>query len=300
MKATLPMAAFLVASMMAPAGAQEATSTGCPNCGSKDLMIRQLQAEIATLKAAHTAADATAEAATRDAASPGSLTYTVQPGDGLMKIARKHQCKLADLAALNNLDIDSVIHPGQTLRLPAAATAASAGTAARAEPAVARTYTIQDGDTYYSLSRRMKIPLDELMAANPKAKATELYTGRVINLPTAAAAQATSPITESVADVPQAPEQPTSAETAPVEQATASVISVAIEQEISYGAFAKAHQTTVERLNALNGFDLTSATILARGSEVYVPNPPNSPLPTQAGASGDVPPSRGSRVTAQP
>ena len=50
--------------------------------------------------------------------------------------------------------------------------------------------------------------------------------------------------------------------------------SVTIEGEMTYGDFAAKHGTDAERLNALNGLDLTTATVLAKGSELYVPAQP--------------------------
>ena len=43
---------------------------------------------------------------------------------------------------------------------------------------------------------------------------------------------------------------------------------------MTYGEFASKHGTDTERLNALNGLDLTHATVLAKGSELYVPAQP--------------------------
>jgi hypothetical protein len=46
---------------------------------------------------------------------------------------------------------------------------------------------------------------------------------------------------------------------------------IVIEEEMTYGDFAIKHGTDAERLNALNGLDLTPSTVLAKGSELYVP-----------------------------
>lgn len=284
MKATLPLAALLIAALIAKAQAQQGQSAHCPDCGSKDLLIRQMQAEILALKGEQ-AAPAPA-APTRQAAGPDSLSYTVQPGDGLLKIARTTGCTPAELAQANGLTLDSVIHPGQTLKLPegaALAPPAAAQTQVTEEAPKPKTYTIQDGDTYYSLSRRMNIPLDELMAANPKAKATQLYTGRVINLPTATSAAGT-------AEAPPVPVAQQEAEKAPSPEPPSpdKIISVNIEEEISYGAFASKYQTDVQRLNSLNNLDLTSATILAKGSQLYVPVPADpSVVATPQAAAGN-------------
>lgn len=50
--------------------------------------------------------------------------------------------------------------------------------------------------------------------------------------------------------------------------------SVTIEEEMTYAEFAAKHGTTISRLNDLNGLDLTNATVLAKGSELYVPAQP--------------------------
>ena len=39
---------------------------------------------------------------------------------------------------------------------------------------------------------------------------------------------------------------------------------------MTYAEFAAKHGTTVEKLNANNGFDLVGSTILAKGSQIYV------------------------------
>jgi hypothetical protein len=44
-----------------------------------------------------------------------------------------------------------------------------------------------------------------------------------------------------------------------------------IETEMTYASFATQHGTDTGRLNDLNGLDLTDATVLAKGSELYVP-----------------------------
>jgi hypothetical protein len=45
---------------------------------------------------------------------------------------------------------------------------------------------------------------------------------------------------------------------------------VVVERDMTFGEFATLHQTSTERLNELNGLDLSSTTILAKGSEIYL------------------------------
>jgi hypothetical protein len=86
---------------------------------------------------------------------------------------------------------------------------------------------------------------------------------------------------QPAAPAPQpAPTPQTEAATAPVAESSPTpntekkIRSVTIEGEMTYGEFAAKHGTDPDRLNDLNGLDLTHATVLAKGSELYVPAQP--------------------------
>lgn len=66
------------------------------------------------------AAAPTPSATASGAVSPG--TYVVKRGDALSAIASKHGVKLGPLLKANNLKIDSIVHPGATLIIPAGGT----------------------------------------------------------------------------------------------------------------------------------------------------------------------------------
>ena len=298
MKATFSMASLLLALSSPFALAQTELAIAnvegnCPNCSAKQQQILKLKSELAALRGASVqeTAPTTEEppiAPVEEAVAAGDASYTVQPGDGLMKIARKTGCSTEAIAAVNGLTLESVIHPGQVLKLPSGAKTAIASAPATPQQAPApKIYTIQDGDTYYSLSRRLKIPLDELMAANPDAPATRLYTGRKIKLPVAGAEAAIQDSPKATTPAPAAkasstPEPTGTTETvassepeAATEPAPASsekkIVAVTVNEEISYADFASKYGTDIGRLNSLNDLTLTSATILAKGSELYVP-----------------------------
>lgn len=48
----------------------------------------------------------------------GGGTYEVQPGDALIRIARQHGVSLSDLLAANDLEVTSLIFPGDELTIP--------------------------------------------------------------------------------------------------------------------------------------------------------------------------------------
>lgn len=60
----------------------------------------------------------------------------------------------------------------------------------------------------------------------------------------------------------------------PVQETTEEKVhTVVVDAEMTFGEFASKHGTDIKRLNELNGLDLNSATVLAKGSELYVPSP---------------------------
>ena len=52
------------------------------------------------------------------------------------------------------------------------------------------------------------------------------------------------------------------------------VRTLTVEEETTFEQFAAKHGTTTDRLNELNGLDLAAETVLAKGSELYVPGQP--------------------------
>jgi LysM repeat protein len=185
-----------------------------------------------------------------------------------------------------------------------------------AATATAASHKVQQGETYFSISRKTRIPVETLIAANPSIKATALRPGQVIRLTADTAAEpakSPAPIAHTVTAAPTpvdpAPAKPMPApatlpvvskaaeKPAPASQTAAApaetkspiaaeesqsapnnpekkIRSVMIEGEMTYGEFAATHGTDTNRLNDLNGLDLTQTTVLAKGLELYVPAQP--------------------------
>lgn len=218
-------------------------------------------------------------AAVPAAATAAPLVYTVRPGDSLGRISSKTGVSTATLAKLNGLKTSSLLHPNQKLKLPDSPATSGPRAQASATPSSRPTgasYKVQAGDTFFSIARKHNLSTDALIAANPNTKPSALRPGQLVNLTiaepaprpaTAAVAQnlpvsATAPTVQAFQDTPPAP--------APEKK----IRPIMIEGEMTFGDFAAKHGTDAERLNALNGLDLTTATVLAKGSELYVPAQP--------------------------
>jgi LysM repeat protein len=168
-----------------------------------------------------------------------------------------------------------------------------------------KAHTVKQGETYFSISKKYKVSTASLIAANPSVKASAMRPGQVLKIvddnsstttistpvtPSKTAVEKTpAPAAKTTETEPSAPAKPAPA-AAPTAQAQAPAPAaeqedtastpdnklrpVTIDGEMTYGEFASKHGTDAERLNALNGLDLTTATVLAKGSELYVPGAP--------------------------
>jgi LysM repeat protein len=204
-----------------------------------------------------------------------SQTYTVKPGDSLSKIARTQGCSVDALVKANSITLSTVIKPGLKLKIP------GAQHADKPAPAMLESHVIAEGDTFSSISKQYGIPLETLIAANPSLDPKSLKLGQMVSLKSNKVTTSQEPgpnpetppqVTTSASEIP-AKNEPTPAKTGNpgADNVKTRVQSVTIDKEISYGEFAAKYGTDIERLNELNGLTLSSATVLAKGSELYVP-----------------------------
>ena len=234
--------------------------------------------------------------------TPSTDFYRIRPGDTLAKIARSNGTTVAVLAKTNGIKNPGLISVGQKIKIPGKSSdsMASAKKSTSSTPRTKNgTHIVKAGDTFYGIAKDHGLSTDELMAANPGVKASELRAGQEINLsksqavasaPTPALRRAASPApTPQRASAPAAPSPSPSASPAPRKEpahqtqeiasstppaSQPSIRSITVNGEMTYGEFANKHGTDVGRLNDLNGLDLADATLLAKGSELYIPAQP--------------------------
>ncbi|WP_104045293.1 lytic transglycosylase domain-containing protein [Arthrobacter sp. ZGTC412] len=126
------------------------------------------------------------------APSAAGATYTVKPGDTLGAIASKHRVSLANVLSWNNLNMRSIIYPGQKIKVgggSASAPAAPAPVAPLANSSAAApasgSYTIKAGDTLSGIASRHGVKLADLLSANRMNLGTVIYPGYKLALPSA-------------------------------------------------------------------------------------------------------------------
>ena len=107
----------------------------------------------------------------------GTLPYVVQPGDTLYNISLRYNTTVEAILKVNSMINPYCLRVGQILCIPIAPPTpmpCPAGTFA---------YTIQMGDTFYSIAARFHVTVEELIATNPGVNPDNLMPGQRICIP---------------------------------------------------------------------------------------------------------------------
>ena len=123
--------------------------------------------------------------------------YTIASGDTVSRIAAKFGVTVDSVLSANGLSWSSIIYPGQTIAIPAAAPApapaiqlAAAVTPAPAPAPAAPTssYTIKSGDTVSSIAARFGVTTQAVLDANGLTPSSIIYAGKTLTIPAAGGA----------------------------------------------------------------------------------------------------------------
>ena len=245
-------------------------------CAEQELQIAQLEEKIARLSDTPPPSRLNQTAHVSESVmETQSGTYAVKSGDSIERIARKHGTSASALGKLNGIKSDAIIHPGQKLKIPGSTVTAASSVEAPIKND-SRIHTVTSGETFYSISRKYDVSVSALIAANPKVNHNALRIGQKIQIVSAPApiVKKEAPAQKSAASLDSASSIPISNSRTPIEKPKTLTGPIKIEQEITYGEFAKNHHTTTSRLDELNGLELDPSTVLAQGSELYIPAQP--------------------------
>lgn len=119
-----------------------------------------------------------------------SCTYIIQPGDTLGRIATRAGSTVNEIMAMNNITNPNRISPGQEVYLPcdenetaADLPDAPATEGQSASPVTGQQYTVQRGDSLFTIAQRFGTTVADLTAANNLTNPNNLQVGQVLIIP---------------------------------------------------------------------------------------------------------------------
>ncbi|GAB6099043.1 hypothetical protein JCM16358_09220 [Halanaerocella petrolearia] len=100
----------------------------------------------------------------------GTFTYTVQAGDTLYGIADRFNTTVSNILAFNDISDPDMIYPGQELTIPES-------------PPEAIIYTVEQGDTLYSIAQEYGTQVDTIVEFNYLSDPNQIYPGQQLVVP---------------------------------------------------------------------------------------------------------------------
>ncbi|WP_346925478.1 LysM peptidoglycan-binding domain-containing protein [uncultured Arthrobacter sp.] len=200
---------------------------------------------------------ATVPSAFRPAQVSAPAEYTIARGDTISGIAGKFGLDTYAVLKLNGLQANTVIYPGQKIKLDGSAAPAPApapAAPAPSAPAGGSAYTVKPGDTLSAIAARHGVKLSEVFGWNGLNMRSIIRPGQQIKIGGGAAAPAPS------APAPAAPAPSAPAPAAPAPSAPAS------------GSYTIKSGDTLSGIAARNGVklaDILSANRLTMSSIIY-------------------------------
>jgi len=180
-----------------------------------------------------------------------SGSYKVTKGDTFYKIAKEHGMSLSSLSAANPGLDPSKLQIGQTVRLNK-----SASTVKTTRPTATKTVKAKPAKKSQPTNRAYK-PLPKVVRETPAPRVEPSKPKQPLKSITPAA----------IPNLATAPD-PTESY---VNQSGKIARTVPVSHEMTYGAFADRHGTSIKVLNTLNGLNLPADEPMAAGSELFIP-----------------------------
>lgn len=197
--------------------------------------------------------------ALRPAQTAVPAKYTIARGDTISAVAGKFGLSTNAVLALNNLQANTIIYPGQTIKLPGSGSAPAApAAAAPAAPAAApsgASYTVKSGDTLGAIAARHNVSLSDVFAWNNLSNRSIIYPGQKVKV---GAGSAPAPAAAPAAAAPVASTSP-----------AATTGSYTIKSGDTLSAIASRHGVSLGNLLAANR--INASTIIYPGSKLTIP-----------------------------
>lgn len=184
--------------------------------------------------------------------------YTVARGDTVTAIARRYNLNTHDVLKLNNLQPNTVIYPGQKIKLVGTATPAgpapTSQSPAAPAPASGGVYAVKSGDTLSAISARHGVKLSEVLSWNGLNMGSIIYPGQKIKIAGSSAPSAPAPVSSPAGPAPAPP---------------ASSGSYTVKSGDTLSAIAAKHGVKLSDILSANR--LTMSSIIYPGNKLAIP-----------------------------
>jgi LysM repeat protein len=226
----------------------------------------------AQAQAATSLASTVIPASSVSAAIPASLRpaqatapdeYTVERGDTVSAIAGKYGLDTNDVLSLNNLRSNTIIYPGQKIKLGGNAPAPAPAAQHIAPASTGSSYTVRAGDTLGAIAADHGVGLSEVLGWNGLSMGSTIYPGQKIQLGAGVTASA-----------PAAP-APSASPEAPAPAPTGGSYTVAAGDTL--GAIAERHGVGLSKILGWNG--LSTGSIIYPGQKIKIGAGTSAPAP---------------------
>jgi LysM repeat protein len=106
-----------------------------------------------------------------------SVVHIVQPGEGLLQIARSYGVDASAIAEANNITNRNLLRAGQRLVIPGITTQ-------QAAEARGTTHVVQAGESLLSIATRYGVTVDSILTINELPDPNQIYVGQELLIPT--------------------------------------------------------------------------------------------------------------------
>ncbi|RAX46663.1 lytic transglycosylase [Arthrobacter sp. AQ5-06] len=262
--AALPAVVLSSLALAQPAAA-EAPARAIPATLAAAMKAQAAEAKAALIPAASVSTTIPTAFQPMQPAAPAE--YTIARGDTISGIAGKFGLDTYEVLKLNNLQPNTIIYPGQKIKLSGTGSAPAPAPAAPAAAAPANaggSYTVKAGDTLGAIAARHNVSLSDVFSWNGLNMRSIIYPGQKINVGAGAPAAPAAP-----ASAIQPSSAPAAPAPAPAPAAPAPGGSYTIKAGDTLSAIASRHGVKLSDILAANQLSMT--TVIYPGNKLVIP-----------------------------
>jgi LysM repeat protein len=182
--AALPAVVLSSLALAQPAAAQQ-PARPVPATLAAAMQAQAAQATAAVIPAS--SVSTTIPAAFKPAQPAAPAEYTIARGDTISGIAGRFGLNTGEILTLNNLQANTIIYPGQKIKLSGsptgpAAPAAQPAPAAPQSAGAGASYTVKPGDTLGAIAAKHNVSLSDVFAWNNLNMRSVIYPGQKVKV----------------------------------------------------------------------------------------------------------------------